>query len=185
MTTTTHARPLLLAALVLLAPGAARALELRLAAPSAPARESGPGLQLPQLRWGAEAAADLGLDPGSGEQIRGAGRKEPVVCLVLGIFPGFGIGHLLAGSDRWVVWLVVDIAIAALFWGPLYYWPDHPGYFPLLNLLVLAERIAQGILAYEAAGGPRVFRLDRGLAGAPPPPVLAALPDGYRPGVRW
>jgi len=178
-------RTLLVATLLLAAPLAARAersLELELPSPSLSAPAA--GLRLPELELGIFTVSDLSRERGSGA---GANRRrvEPALCLVLGIIPGFGIGHLLAGSDRWVTWLVIDLVIALLFWGPYWYWPDHPGYFPALNLLVLVERIFEGIFAYEAAGGGRVFRMDGRLAAALPPPVLAALPVGRMPGVSW
>jgi len=181
-------RTLLLAALLslLAAPVAARAdHSLRLEIPSLSPPGSALGLDLPELALGSLTASDL-FSPERGS---GAGahrhRTEPVLCLVLGIIPGFGIGHLLAGSDRWVVWLVVDIVIAAVFWGPFWYWPGHPGYFPALSLLVLVERIFEGLFAYEAAGGGRVFRMDGRLAAGPLSPTLAALPVGRTAGVSW
>lgn len=180
-------RTLLAAALLSLsaAPLAARAdFSPRLELPSPSAAAPAVGLDLPDLELGTFTASAF-----SAERWSGAGnhrvRVEPVLCLVLGIIPGFGIGHLLAGSDRWVTWLVIDILIAVVFWGPYWYWPGHPGYFPDLNLLVLVERIFEGIFAYEAAGGGRVFRLDGRLAAAPPSPVLSALPVGRTAGVSW
>lgn len=144
------------------------------------------GHLVPALTLGDVTAADLALPARDGGG-RGGGqaRVEPALCLVLGIIPGFGLGHLLAHSRQWVVWLVVDIAIAVLFWGPYWYWPDHPGFFPVLNLLVLVERIFEGVSAYQAAGGGRILPLDRGWAGAPSGPALAAMPPGQRLGGVW
>jgi hypothetical protein len=143
-------------------------------------------IELPALAAGLDPVAgwpvDLARDRGGGG---GGSRVEPALALVLGIIPGFGIGHLVAGSSRWVTWLVVDIVIAFVAWGPFWYWPDRPGFFPFLNLLVLVERIFEGLSAYEAAGGPRVFRNDRLFAQGPPPAALPALPVGLRPGVSW
>lgn len=178
-------RTLLVAALLVAAPAAAladRGLQLELPAFTLTAPAA--GLELPALELGSLTADAFALERGSGAGAHRA-RIEPALCLVLGIIPGFGIGHLLAGSDRWVTWLLIDIVIAVLFWGPYWYWPGHPGYFPALNVLVLVERIFEGIFAYEAAGGGRVFRMDRGLAAALPPPVLAALPVGRTAGVSW
>lgn len=181
-------RTLLAAALLSLLAGplAARAdSSLRLELPSPAVSAPSLDLAVPELQLGSFTASDLlSLDRGSGA---GAHRQrmEPALCLILGIIPGFGIGHLLAGSDRWVVWLVVDIVIAVVFWGPFWYWPGHPGYFPALSLLVLVERIFEGIFAYEAAGGGRVFRMDGRLAALPASPALAALPVGRTPGVSW
>jgi len=178
-------RTLLVAALLAAAPVAARAGSgLQLELPSFSLGASSAGLELPELELGSLTASAFSLDRGSGAGAH-RHRVEPALCLVLGIIPGFGIGHLLAGSDRWVTWLLVDIVIALLFWGPYWYWPGHPGYFPALNLLVLVERIFEGIFAYEAAGGGRVFRMDGRLASALPPPVLAALPVGRTAGVSW
>lgn len=173
----------LAAAAATAAPGLARAdLDLRL---DWPGEAAGPSLSLdvPELSLGGVALDPLLLQrDGRGG---GRGRVEPALCLVLGIIPGFGIGHLLAGSDRWVLWLVVDIVIAVFFWGPFWYWPDRPGYFPALSLLVVVERVVEGILAYQAAGGGPVFRLEGGLASlAPAPsPALAAIPVTPRSGM--
>lgn len=157
--------------------------DLRLDWPSAEAAGPSVALEVPELSLGRVTAGDLFY----GREGRGGGRArtEPALCLVLGIIPGFGIGHLLAGSDRWVVWLVVDVIIAVFFWGPFWYWPDRPGYFPALSLLVVVERVVEGILAYQAAGGGPVFRMDRGLAGARPgpSPALAAIPVTPRSGM--
>jgi hypothetical protein len=141
-------------------------------------------LAVPRLDPGTLAVPEpfWAMDRGGGGHLR----ADPAICLVLGIIPGFGIGHYLAGSDRWVIWLVVDIAIAVVFWGPLWYWPGHPGYFPLFNVLVLVERVFEGILAYQAAGG-RPIRLSDALQAVPlpPSPGLAAIPVGRTPGVSW
>lgn len=178
-------RTLLVATLLLAAPLAARAdRALQLTLPALSLAAPGAGFELPELELGALTVRSFSLERGSGAGVHRQ-RIEPALCLVLGIIPGFGIGHLLAGSDRWVTWLVIDLVIALLFWGPYWYWPDHPGYFPALNLLVLVERIFEGIFAYQAAGGGRVFRMDGRLASALPPPVLAALPVGRTSGVSW
>jgi hypothetical protein len=168
----------LLAALLLAAPALASAYTLRLDAPAvaAPRLELG----LPQLTLGEGGQAPLDLELA---RDRG-GRVEPALCLVLGIIPGFGVGHLLAHSRNWVIWLVVDIVVAVVFWGPYWYWPGHPGYFPVLNLLVLVERIFEGVSAYQAAGGGRLLPFDGSWAQAPPSPAALALPVGYRPGGR-
>lgn len=166
--------PLLALTVSLAAPAAARAdLDLRLQAfdrdGDAP---SGLRLGVPDLE-----VRDLPVF----EARRGGGggaRVEPALCLVLGIIPGFGIGHLLAGSQQWTTWLVVDILIALVVWGPFFYWNDRPGYFPLFSLLVLVERIFEGISAYQAAGGGRILRDLRGWDALAPSAV--ALPVGAR-----
>lgn len=175
-------RILLIAVIVAASPALARA-DLRL---DWPGEASGPSMRIdvPDLSLGGVSAGDL-LLMRDGRGGRYYTRTEPVLCLILGIIPGFGVGHLLAGSPRWVVWLVVDVVIAVVFWGPFWYWPDHPGYFPALSLLVLVERIFEGVLAYQAAGGGYGYRMERGLAdaGRVPPPALAAIPVTPRNGL--
>ena len=69
-------------------------------------------LGFPSLRLDA-AAPSLALEGGVPGGGAGAGRVDPVVPLVLGIFPGFGLGHYVAGSPRWTTWLIVDAALLA------------------------------------------------------------------------
>jgi hypothetical protein len=177
----------LLLALILGCPLAARAVpalgpELERPGAAAPAPL---GHLVPALALGGVTSPDLALQTARDGGHGGYTRVEPALCLVLGIIPGFGIGHLLAHSRQWVVWLVVDIVIAVLFWGPYWYWPDHPGFFPVLNLLVLVERIFEGISAYQAAGGGRILPFDRGGAALPSAPALAAMPPGRRLAGVW
>jgi len=176
----------LLLTLILGCPLAARAaptLALETPGAGAPAPL---GHLVPALTLGGAGAPDLAMQSArDGGRGGGYTRVEPALCLVLGIIPGFGIGHLLAHSRQWVVWLVVDIAIAVLFWGPYWYWPDHPRYFPVLNLLVLVERIFEGISAFQAAGGGRILPFDRGVVALPPAPALAAVPPGRRLAGVW
>jgi hypothetical protein len=170
-------RILLLALGLTLVPAAARAdLTLRLerfdrGSDSAPTAH----LDLPRLALDGAPLPLLALDEGGG-----AGktrRVDPALALILGIIPGFGIGHLLAGSPDWTIWLVADILIAVFVWGPFVYWNDRPGFFPLLSLLVVVERVFEGLSAYQAAGGGRIFRSE-GLRAArrDPSPVDLARP---------
>jgi hypothetical protein len=116
------------------------------------------------------------LDEGGGAGARGH-RVEPVLALVLGIIPGFGIGHLIANAPSWVIWLVVDVVLAVVFWGPFIYWNGRPGYFPVFNLLILVERIIEGIDAFRwAEGGRGLFHDLRGFSRASPAEL--ALPEG-------
>ncbi len=134
-------------------------------------------LEVPALSVG--GLPSVALDEGGGARAR-AQRIDPALALILGIIPGFGIGHLLAGSPQWTLWLVADILIAVVAWGPFFYWSDRPGYFPLFSLLVLVERIFEGISAYQAAGGGPIFRSERGFAAREVAPVDLALPVGAR-----
>ncbi len=170
--------PLLALAVALAAaPAAARAdpgLDLRLRIfDGAGAAPSGLALDVPDLSVRGLPVFEARRGGGGG-----GARVEPALCLVLGIIPGFGIGHLLAGSQQWTTWLIVDIIIAFVAWGPFFYWNDRPGYFPLLNLLVLVERIFEGISAYQAAGGGPLLHDLRGWDALSPSAV--ALPVGAR-----
>src|SRR6266568_3033386 len=175
-------RSILLALLVALgaAPAGARAdLTLRLTAfdgPAAPAPRQ--HLELPALAVDGFLMTGVALDEGGGAGRRG--RVEPAVSLILGIIPGFGIGHLIAGSQQWIYWLIADILIFVV-WPGGFFFIDHGGAYPLLGLLVLVERIFEGLSAFQAAGGGPVFRSERGgFAGGLDSPAALALPVGSR-----
>ena len=162
-------RSLVLALVFAAAPAAARA-ELQLVPePFGPPRHAPPALDLPILRL--DGGTPLLLDEGGGA---GSRRRsvEPVVALVLGIIPGFGIGHLISGSPRFPLWLVVDVAILAFWyfgvWGEPYYLDSTP-LRGLFGLLILAERIVEGVDAFQQAGG-HFSQL-----GLPPDDVRVAL----------
>ncbi len=142
-------------ALMLAAPALARA-DLRLVssvfdggAPAAPAH-----LDLPQLRLDADASLVIDDGGGAGHHRYRSG-VEPVLALILGIIPGFGLGHLIAESPRFVMWLVIDVVLLAVggfgFWGPHYLDPYPLG--GVFGLLVLVERVIEGIDAFHQAGG--------------------------------
>ena len=164
-----------LAMAVAAAPGAARAeLALRLAVlGDAPARSAPAArLELPELSVrGLEA---LRVDDGAGA--RGS-TAEPALALILGIIPGFGIGHLVANSPRWTTWLVVDVALVAVWViGSALDAGDPLG--TLFFVAVVVERVFEGIDAFRAAGGRFAMR-----DGAPPPAWALARPvrsDGAR-----
>ncbi|HET9598529.1 MAG TPA: hypothetical protein VFP65_23285 [Anaeromyxobacteraceae bacterium] len=165
---------LALAAALLAAPAAARAdLELRLelfdGAGGAPASLS---LGVPQLE--APGAPAFAAQKSGG----GGLRVDPVLCLILGFIPGFGIGHLLAHSPQWPIWLVVDVLLAAFVWGPFFYWDTRPSYFPIFAVVVVLERIFEGLSAYKAAGGSPLLREGPGWNALSPTAV--ALPVGAR-----
>ena len=177
-------RSTLLALLVALAaaPAGARAdLVLRFAAFDGPA-DPAPRqhLELPALAVEGITASAFALDEGGGAGRRGGHRADPAVSLILGIIPGFGIGHLIAGSQQWIYWLIADILIFAVWPGGFFFF-DHGSAYPLLGLLVLVERIVEGISAFQAAGGGPVFRSERGFAaGGLDSPAALALPIGSR-----
>jgi len=163
-------------------PAGARAdLTLRLTAfdgPSATAPRQ--YLELPVLAVDGFPGAGLALDEGGGAGRHGGQRVDPAIALILGIIPGFGIGHLVAGSQQWIYWLIADILIFVVWPGGFFY-VDHGGAYPLLGLLVLVERIFEGLSAFQAAGGGPVFRSERGaFASGLDSPSALALPVGSR-----
>jgi hypothetical protein len=171
-------RPFLLAlALAIVAgPTAARAaFELRLEVFDGPSAAR-PHLDVPALS--VSGVVLLALDTGGGAP-RGRQRVEPAIALILGIIPGFGLGHLLAGSEQWVIWLIADIVIF-LVWPGGFFFADGHGAYNFLGLLVLVERIFEGISAYQAAGGGPILRSERGFAAALPSPADLARPVGVR-----
>ncbi|KFA88043.1 hypothetical protein [Archangium violaceum] len=89
-----------------------------------------------------------------------SGEVRQVLALVLGLFIGFGTGHLLArDTDGFLLFLVVDVAIIVVssvlrfavggwFWG-------------LGGAALLVSHLIQGIDALAKAGGPRIVELTR------------------------
>ncbi len=111
----------------------------------------------------------LALDPDLGGSGSGGGRPEPVLALVLGIIPGFGLGHLYAGArGEATTWLIIDLALLG---GSIVIWAVA-GY-PLGALIWIAwvvERGFEGYFAFQAAGGSR-----RAAAAEPDAGALASL----------
>jgi len=129
------------------------------------AARPGPGLEVGALRLDGLRVPSLAVDEGSGADSRRRGaRVEPVLAMILGFFPGFGLGHLVVDSPRFTLWLVVDVALAAVWyfgvWGSPYWLEPGPGR-GLVGLAIFVERIVEGLDAYRSAGG-------RGLGTLPP-----------------
>jgi hypothetical protein len=173
-------RTLLLALTLAAAPATGRADHLRLEAFDGPGHPA-PGLRLGVPLLSVPGLPALALDEGEGGGGGGGGvarrqRIEPAVALILGIIPGFGIGHLVAGSSQWTIWLIVDIIIFVVWPGGFFFTGDRT--YSFLGLLVLVERIIEGISAYQAAGGGPVFRSERAWAVRDSAPRDLALPVG-------
>lgn len=130
-------------------------------------------LEFPELSFGGATSATLALTPGE----VGGPRAEPGLALILGIIPGFGLGHYFARSPQWTVWLVADIVIFVVWPGGFIF--TDAGAYALAGLLVLAERIVEGIGAYQAAGGGPLLESDA-RPGALLAPAERALPVGAR-----
>jgi hypothetical protein len=138
---------------VALEPGAARAANLLegVTLDSSYRPSKTPPLRMTdELRFGLEVTPSL--DDGGG--ISGDGKQ--IIALILGFFPGFGIGHLIARDrDGFIIFLIVDIVLHALWfvgWGALW-WGPYGGLGGLVWLLV---HIYQGYDAYVEAGGARL-----------------------------
>ncbi len=159
------------AALAIAAPALAEegvaAPRLSLAGPSA-------GIAQPPL-----ALVDhLRLDPelagsGSGE------RPEPVLALVLGIIPGFGLGHFYAGKKgEATTWLIIDLALLG---GSILIWTlanDPAG--ALVWIAWIVERGFEGYFAFKAAGGS-----SSAAAPATSTEGLASLDPRGSPALAW
>ena len=77
-----------------------------------------------------------------------------VLAFVLGVIPGFGIGHLVGGSIfGFVTWLCVDIVIGILlFWVfPILLFPAFQYMYTISVIAVVIERIFEGYSAFRAA----------------------------------
>lgn len=149
----------------------AAALAVGLAAPAgASADASGLRLSLNGPSAGVERAQPslvgtlaLDLEPaGSGS---GSGRAEPVLALVLGIIPGFGLGHFYAGANREATtWLIIDLALLG---GSIVIWSVAGSPLDALIWIVwVVERGFEGYFAFQAAGGSRRAAVEVPVTGA-------------------
>jgi hypothetical protein len=147
--------------LCMLAPFAARA-DLRLSSPflegTSAAARSVAELQLDagQLTLDRDLAPETLSDRAYLSGGGSSGGANAILAFILGVFPGFGLGHVVADSSRWVTWLVVDLIIALLFWvGFPFFFPRFLWGLPylLLWILVIIERVFEGLSAARAAGG--------------------------------
>jgi hypothetical protein len=145
-------------ALALAAPGRAAEglpdLRLSLAGPSAAMERPPPGL-----------VAGLALDPALAGSGSGGERPEPVLALVLGVIPGFGLGHFYAGAKGQATnWLIIDLALLA---GSIVIWAvaDNP-VDALVWVAWIVERGFEGYFAFRAAGGPAAASMAAPAAGA-------------------
>ncbi len=122
---------------------------------------------LPLLAEGAQEGTVLG------GMTRG---ERQALAFVLGIIPGFGLGHVVAGSSAWPIWLIVDLVLFVFVGFGFWFSPWWHGAEGFGVLIFLVERICEGYFAYRAAGGRPIASLDavpesRALASAAPAPV--------------
>ncbi len=154
-----RAAVVLAALFALAAPSGARAdLTLRHPVFAEGAGAAAPSAHLvPPLELGA-----LALDTGGGA----AGGADPVLALILGIFPGFGLGHYIAGAP-WQNWALIDglLLVAAIVVTAA----DLGVLVALAWIATVVERVIEGLDAYHRAGGGKIA------ARASPPSVAVAL----------
>ncbi len=157
---------------LLAAPAVARAQSLRLSSLSG--ERAAPGAHLvPPLELGA-----LAVDTGSGA----GGGTEPVLALILGIFPGFGLGHYVAGA-AWQSWAIIDVIllVAAIVVTAA----DLGVLEALAWIATVVERVVEGLDAYHRAGGGRLAARassgERIAAIGPPAPAVAPSDAAPRP----
>jgi hypothetical protein len=80
----------------------------------------------------------------------GRGGAEPFVAFVLG-FIGFGLGHWYAGDPNFLTWTIIDVIILAVV---IVSFTVNMGAFAILLYVAwLAERILEGVLAYQVSNG--------------------------------
>lgn len=161
---------LVVAVLVALAAPSAALASPRLRLTTLEDARGGPSarLEVPVLDAGGAGTA-LRRD---GAGARAAGDATPALSLVLGIIPGFGIGHLVAGSPRWTTWLIVDVLLLAIWVIGSEVEPLNEGPLDTLFFVaVVVERVFEGLDAFKAAGG-RFAAVSR----ADPPAWASARP---------
>lgn len=100
--------------------------------------------------------APLPLDTGGGVDAE----VKQVLALVLGLFIGFGTGHLLVrDQDGFILFLIVDVAIIVA--STLLRWAVGGWFWGLGGAALLVSHVIQGIDALGKAGGPRLVEAAR------------------------
>ena len=115
----------------------------------------------------------LRADDGGGD---GKEAPDPVVALILGIIPGFGLGHWYAGDPNAITWTIVD----AIFLVGAIIITVAVDLGALVWIAWLAEHGVQGYLAHEYASGhgkgtPKLKGVER-LVPEPPARVAGTAP---------
>ncbi|MFY0522598.1 hypothetical protein ACN28I_05105 [Archangium gephyra] len=89
-----------------------------------------------------------------------SGEVRQILALVLGLFIGFGTGHLLArDTDGFLLFLLVDVAIIVV--SSVLRWAVGGWFWGLGGAALLVSHVIQGIDALGKAGGPRLVEATR------------------------
>jgi hypothetical protein len=89
-----------------------------------------------------------------------SGEVRQILALVLGLFIGFGTGHLLVRDhDGFILFLIVDVAIIVV--SSVFRWAVGGWFWGLGGAALLVSHVIQGIDALGKAGGPRIVELTR------------------------
>ncbi|WP_375773654.1 hypothetical protein NR798_23235 [Archangium gephyra] len=89
-----------------------------------------------------------------------SGEVRQILALVLGLFIGFGTGHLLVrDTDGFLLFLVVDVAIIVV--SSVLRWAVGGWFWGLGGAALLVSHVIQGIDALAKAGGPRIVEVTR------------------------
>jgi hypothetical protein len=98
----------------------------------------------------------LPLDTGGGVDAE----TRQVLALVLGLFIGFGTGHLIARDrDGFILFLIVDAAIIVV--SSVFRFAFGGWFWGLGGAALLVSHVIQGIDALGKAGGPRIVEETR------------------------
>lgn len=89
-----------------------------------------------------------------------SGEVRQILALVLGLFIGFGTGHLLVrDTDGFLLFLVVDVAIIVV--SSVFRFVVGGWFWGLGGAALLVSHVIQGIDALGKAGGPRIVEATR------------------------
>jgi len=134
----------------------AQASRLRLAEPELRSPRMAPRLSLVEQPQELDVSrlleTFLPRDEGGGAGRAISGEMKPVIGLLLGVFIGFGLGHLVVGDrNGFVLWLIIDLVVIVAATVLSAFLPHPVGFLTWIGFL--AERIIQGVDAYDSGGG--------------------------------
>ncbi|MBS2028880.1 MAG: hypothetical protein JST54_13340 [Deltaproteobacteria bacterium] len=102
-----------------------------------------------------DSEVSIPLDQGGGAGATADPATRQAICFILGFFPGFGLGHLVAGHrDGFILFLIIDTVFlcAAIVISVFAPWP----FYGLLWVAWIVEHVFQGYDAYVASGGQKL-----------------------------
>lgn len=127
----------------------------------------------------ADAAQALQVELPALDTGGGAGGDDALLGFILGILPGFGLGHLVVGDDDgFLFFVIVDVAViaAGILLSALVGWSSLS--WAVMVVGWIGIHVMQGLDAFRSGGGRGRGRADLALPPDPREPLVAFAGEG-------